>query len=141
MNWPLFKSITIPIQQKQNLLKHSKSEKPNESCALLFGKCIDGEAIIKDVFLTRNAEESPVNFTMDSMDLFKGYHMAEERNLEVVGIFHSHPNSKAYPSATDQKFMFTNPVVWAIHSGDSDEMRAFTLDSKEVNEIPISIIS
>jgi Predicted metal-dependent protease of the PAD1/JAB1 superfamily len=37
--------------------------------------------------------------------------------MDVIGIFHSHPNSDAYPSNTDKKFMQSNPVVWIIYSG------------------------
>ena len=36
--------------------------------------------------------------------------------IEVIGIFHSHPNSDAFPSKTDKKFMQSNPVVWIIYS-------------------------
>ena len=49
--------------------------------------------------------------------------------MEVVGIFHSHPNSEAYPSSTDKKFMYSNPVVWVIYSGISNEFKAYVLES------------
>ena len=49
--------------------------------------------------------------------------------MEVVGIFHSHPNSEAYPSNTDKKFMYSNPVVWVIYSGISNEFKAYVLES------------
>ncbi len=62
--------------------------------------------------------------------------MAEEKNLDVIAIFHSHPSSDAIPSNTDRKFMETNPVVWIIYSGVTEEFRAYVLDS-EVKEIPI----
>ena len=49
--------------------------------------------------------------------------------MEVVGIFHSHPNSEAYPSDTDKKFMDSNPVVWVIYSGISNDFKAYVLES------------
>jgi len=49
--------------------------------------------------------------------------------MEVVGIFHSHPNSEAYPSDTDKKFMYSNPVVWVIYSAISNEFKAYVLES------------
>ena len=63
--------------------------------------------------------------------------MAEEKNLDVVGIFHSHPNSQAIPSPTDKKFMHSNPVVWLIYSGEEKNFRAYILES-EIIEIPIN---
>ena len=43
--------------------------------------------------------------------------MAEEKGLDVVGIFHSHPKSLPSPSNTDIKFMKGNPIPWIIYSG------------------------
>ena len=105
------------------------NEKPNESCAILFG-IIDGQkTIVKEIFLTKNIDESPVNFTSSNEQLIKCYKTAEEKKMEVVSIFHSHPNSAAYPSNTDKKFMHINPVVWVIYSGISNEFKAYVLES------------
>ena len=92
--------------------------------------------MVKDLFLTENTEKSPVNFTISNEQLIQGYQEAEEKKLEVIGIFHSHPNSEPYPSNTDKKFMKINPVVWVIFSCLSKNFQAFTLDS-EIIEIPI----
>ena len=56
--------------------------------------------------------------------------------MEVVGIFHSHPNSEAYPSGTDKKFMNSNPVVWVIYSGISNDFKAYVLES-DILEVSI----
>ena len=90
----------------------------------------------KIFFLTENIEKSPLNFTISNKQLIEGYKIAEEKNMEVIGIFHSHPDSDAYPSNTDKKFMQSNPVVWVIYSGISKNFRAYFLES-EILEIPI----
>ena len=109
---------------------------PNESCAILFGDKGSSNVTVSQVFLTKNAEKSPQSFTISSEELLHAYSMAEEKNTSIVGIFHSHPDSKAYPSGTDRIFMRINPVVWVIYSGADKEFRAFVLDA-EVHEIPI----
>ena len=91
---------------------------------------------VSEVFLTKNIEESPVNFTISNEQLIEGYKIAEDKNLEMVGIFHSHPNSEAYPSNTDKKFMFSNPVVWVIYSGINKNFKAYTLES-DITEMSI----
>lgn len=127
--------IILSESHKKILKEHAKKEHPNESCALLFG--IAGKTVkVKEVFVTENIEDSPVNFTVSNEQLIEGYKEAEKKNLDVVGIFHSHPSSDAIPSNTDKKFMETNPVVWVIFSGVSEKFRAFVLDS-ETKEIPI----
>jgi len=89
-----------------------------------------------DLFLAENIEKSSVNFTISNEQLIEGYSIAEEKKMEVIGIFHSHPDSEAYPSNTDEKFMQSNPVVWIIYSGINKNFRAYVLES-EIKEIPI----
>ena len=134
----LKKSIVISQAQKELLLNHASKSDPNESCAILFGKIENEKSIVKDVFLTENIDDSPINFTISNEELLRAYKMAEEKNLDVVGIFHSHPGSNAYPSSTDKKFMYSNPVIWIISSGESNELKAFQLEP-EIIEIPIVI--
>ena len=124
--------IILSQSDKKTLSEYSENQKPNESCALLFGK--DNQ--VSDLFLTENIEKSPVNFTISNKQLIEGYKIAEEKELEVVGIFHSHPNSDAFPSNTDKKFMQSNPVVWIIYSGINKNFKAFLLES-DIIEIPI----
>ena len=131
------KSIVISKAQKELLLNHASKCKPNESCAILFGNVENEKNIVKDVYLTENIDESPVNFTVSNEELLKAYKMAEQKKLDIVGIFHSHPNSDAFPSNTDKKFMHTNPVVWLI-SGESNELKAFLLEP-EIIEISVVI--
>jgi len=134
----LKKSIVILKAQKELLLNHALKCKPNESCAILFGSIEDEKSTVKDVFLAENIDESPVNFTISNEELLKAYSIAEEKKLDIVGIFHSHPSSDAFPSSTDKKFMHTNPVVWIISSGESNELKAYLLEP-EIIEIPIVI--
>ena len=124
--------IILSKSDKKILTEHAENEKPNESCAILFGK----DNTVSEVFLTKNIEESPVNFTISNEQLIEGYKIAEEKKIDVVGIFHSHPNSEAYPSNTDKKFMQSNPVAWVIYSGANKDFRAYLLES-EIKEIPI----
>ena len=121
--------IIITESQKKILANHANNEKPNESCAILFGIVDSQKTTVKEIFLTKNIDESPVNFTISNEQLIKCYKTAEEKKMEVVGIFHSHPNSEAYPSSTDKKFMNINPVVWVIYSGISNEFKAYVLES------------
>lgn len=124
--------IILSQSDKKILTEHSENEKPNESCAILFGK----DNLVTEVFLAKNIEESPVNFTISNEQLIEGYKIAEEKKLEVIGVFHSHPNSDAYPSNMDKKFMQSNPVVWIIYSGVNKDFKAYLLES-DIIEIPI----
>jgi len=124
--------IILSESIKKILTNHAENENPNESCAILYGN----DETVSEVFLTKNIEESPVNFTISNEQLIEGYKIAEEKKLPVIGIFHSHPNSEAYPSSTDKKFMHSNPVAWIIYSGVNKNFKAYVLES-DVVEISI----
>ena len=124
--------IKLSDTDKKILSEYSENQKPNESCAILFGK----NDQVLDLFLTENIEKSSVNFTISNEQLIEGYKIAEEKKMEIIGIFHSHPDSDAYPSNTDKKFMQSNPVVWVIYSGINKNFRAYLLET-DIVEIPI----
>ncbi len=124
--------IKLSETDKKILSEHSENQKPNESCAILFGK----NDQVLDLFLTENIEKSSVNFTISNEQLIEGYKIAEEKEMEVIGIFHSHPDSDAFPSNTDKKFMQSNPVAWVIYSGINKNFRAYLLEI-DIVEIPI----
>ena len=92
--------------------------------------------MLKRFFSHKTSINSQTNFTISPEELLKGYQLAEKNQLEIVGIFHSHPNSDAIPSNTDKKFMQNNPVPWIIFSGVNNDLKAYLLDS-DVIEIPI----
>ena len=131
-------SIVLAQKEKDKLVTHAIGKQPNESCAMLFGKKVGDKWNVKEVFLTQNIDGSQTNFTISPEELLKGYQIAEKNQLEVVGIFHSHPNSDAIPSSTDMKFMQNNPVPWIIFSGVNNELKAYMLDSTII-EIQIKI--
>lgn len=126
------KTIILTQDQKQILIEHAKKSAPAESCALLFGHEESGTSTVNEVFLTQNMENSPVNFTISNDELLSGYKEAEKKGLDVIGIFHSHPHSKAMPSSTDKEFMTINPVVWMIFSNKENQLNAFVLESETI---------
>ena len=130
------KKILLPKVFRQSLEQHANVQSPLEACAILFGTSNDKTWETTDIFLTENIDKSEVNFTISNEQLMEGYTIAEDKGLDIVGIFHSHPNSQPSPSNTDIKFMKGNPVPWIIYSGITKEMKAYLLDS-DLIQIPI----
>ena len=131
-------SIVLAQKEKDKLIAHAIKQQPSESCAMLLGRRVGNNWNVKEVFLTQNIDDSQTNFTISPEELLKGYQIAEKNQLEVVGVFHSHPNSDAIPSNTDKKFMQNNPVPWIIFSGVNNDLKAYLLDSTII-EIQIKI--
>ncbi len=130
--------IILTKSQQQLLSNHADNERPNESCAILFGTEDEKEIKVEKIFLTKNIEKSPVNFTISAEQRLEADKMERELELKIIGIFHSHPDSQAYPSITDKKFMELNPVIWIIFSGTLRDFKAYVLEEK-ILEIQIKI--
>ena len=132
------KSLILSDKDKQELAKYAESEKPYESCAILIGNENESEWIIKKIFLTENTSKSKVTFTISPDEELRVDQIAKESDMEIVCIFHSHPESEAHPSETDKKFMRVNPFPWIIYSGTTKEMNCFILENENVKQIPIT---
>ncbi len=128
--------LILTEEQRQILSSEAINKKPNESCALLFGKKDNDKITISEIYPAENIEKSPINFTISNEQLIQGYKIAEDKGLEVIGIFHSHPDSEPYPSETDKKFMEINPVAWVIFSLVTNEFKAYMYES-ELITIPL----
>lgn len=124
------KIIKISESLRKNLELHANEQNPYEACAILLGNKDEKIWEATEIFLTENIEKSEINFTVSNEQLLEGYRIAEEKGLDVIGIFHSHPKSLPSPSNTDIKFMKGNPIPWIIYSGLTKEMKAYILDSE-----------
>jgi proteasome lid subunit RPN8/RPN11 len=71
---------------------------PDEGCGLLVGTP-DGE--VAQVVASPNVAASAKVYEIDPKVLLRTFRDAEQRGLEVIGVFHSHTHSEAYPSPTD----------------------------------------
>ncbi len=68
-----------------------------EACGLLGGS----RSRVEEVVPIKNAAESPVRFRMDPGEQIQALFGFEERGLELVAIYHSHPAGPPGPSETD----------------------------------------
>ncbi len=108
-----------------------------EICGFLFGRITDGKAIVEEIRFIPNRLNSPSAFEMDPLEMVRAIDEAEEKGLEVVGIFHSHLCAPV-PSLRDLKGMELWPVVWLI-AGSDGSCRAFVLEEGKTREIQIRL--
>jgi proteasome lid subunit RPN8/RPN11 len=80
-----------------NIVAHARDAAPAECCGLLVGA---GGTIIEAV-RTRNLAADPCRFLIDPEDHINARRDARRRGLDVLGFYHSHPQSAATPSPTD----------------------------------------
>ena len=121
------------------LIRHARNEYPNEACGILAGK--DGE--IKRIYAMTNTDRNPTTYFMDPKEQFRVFKEMRESNLELVGLYHSHVASAAYPSARDKEMAFYPEAVYLIISlenYDAPEVKAYRIQDGEVEEEKINIV-
>lgn len=84
---------------RQQMVEHCLAELPYEACGLLGGTPDPAEATV--LYPTRNVAESARLYTVDPLQHLKADRDAEARGLQLLGVFHSHTHTEAYPSPTD----------------------------------------
>lgn len=71
---------------------------PNEGCGLLVGS---SEGVVHEVVASDNVADSARIYEIDPKVLLATFRRADDDGLDVLGVFHSHTHSEAYPSPTD----------------------------------------
>ena len=78
-------------------MDHVNTHAPLEGCGLLAGK----NGRVEKVLIVRNQAQSPVRFVMDPYEQLHAFEWIESNNLDLIGIFHSHPDGPETTSPTD----------------------------------------
>jgi len=83
------------------MLAHCWDGLPLEACGLLGGMVAGDDVDATVCYPTANVAESARVYTVDPRGHLQADRDAESRGLSVVGVFHSHTHTAAYPSPTD----------------------------------------
>ena len=96
--------ITIAEKQLTEIREHGVRDYPYECCGLLLGRFNPGGKVVTETYPISNAREESAKrnrFLIAPEELMKGERYARDHDLEVVGFYHSHPDSPAVPSQYD----------------------------------------
>ena len=97
--------IKLTEQCINDIRSHGERDYPYECCGLLLGSFADdGLKLVSETYSISNAREEEAKrnrFLIRPEELLRGEGYARDRNLEVVGFYHSHPDSPAVPSQYD----------------------------------------
>ncbi|MGQ0745051.1 MAG: Mov34/MPN/PAD-1 family protein [Acidimicrobiales bacterium] len=91
--------LILEDRHRQMMVDHARRDLPNEACGLLAGEA--ESATVLAVYPCSNAEASPIIYTLDPRDHLRATRDAEGRGWEILGVYHSHTHTEAYPSPTD----------------------------------------
>ena len=99
-------AVALPRALADEIVEHARAGKPEEICGILRGRGLTATALVRG----RNVAADKIdNYEVDPQTLLLQFDFEDEGD-EMMGIYHSHPVSEAYPSATD---------AWNAHYPDS----------------------
>jgi proteasome lid subunit RPN8/RPN11 len=97
--------IALNQQQLTEIREHGQRDYPFECCGLLIGSFEqDGRKIVVETYPISNAREEEAKrnrFLIQPAELLRGERYAVKKKLDVIGFYHSHPDSPAVPSKYD----------------------------------------
>lgn len=130
--------IILKKADRDALIEHAIREFPDEACGILAGK--SGKA--EKVYEMTNTDKTAATFFMDAKEQFKVMKEIRNSGLEMVGIYHSHVASEAYPSSHDVEMAFYPEVSYVIVSlvdKDKPDIRSFKIKEGKIEEEELKI--
>ena len=114
------------------IVAHAREGKPHEVCGILRGR----GARVHQLVRGRNVAPDPrMDYVIDHQTLLRQFEFEEEGD-EMVAIYHSHPVSPAYPSASDAwnaHYPDSSYLICSLEEDDAPAVRAFRLTAHEVS--------
>lgn len=141
--------LKLPISLQQTINAHGAAAFPFEGCGLLLGRIENGDNVIVALHPAQNTwpveSEKPERFQISSDDMLQAELAAMAQDLELIGIFHSHPNHPPIASPRDLAWASWpgySYLITEIRDGQPRESRSWqlTADRTDFVEEVVAII-
>lgn len=140
--------IEIPPEVRRDLIEHALRQAPEEACGLLAGTLRPGSGgrLVERFYPIANEDHSPYRYRLDPREQQRAVDEIDQKGWEVVGVFHSHTHTAAYPSPTDvdqslgARTFYPNAafVLASLADHAAPDLRAYTISDQGVTEVVIS---
>ena len=115
------------------MIDHAYDCYPYEACGLLAGP---SESQASVAYPMTNASGSAKVYSLDPKEFMQVDRRAEENGLEILGVFHSHTHTQAYPSPTDVASAGVEQWHYVLVSLEHDDpsLRSFKIANGNISE-------
>ncbi len=104
--------LKIPKAVHDDIISHAKEGFPIEVCGILGGR----DGVVSAIYRMTNTDQSNEHFTMEPREQFSVVKELRTGGLEMLAIYHSHPETPARPSEEDIRLALTPNVSYLIVS-------------------------
>lgn len=139
--------LKISSKLLKQVQKHGEASYPEEGAGLLLGSKEGDCAVVRSILPLPNSREGSSRhnrYLITPQDLLKGEQEAARRGIDVIGVFHSHPDHPDQPSAFDREWALPNfaYMISSIYLASTVGSRSWRLsnDRKSFEEEIIYVI-
>lgn len=130
--------LTLPRALRATLRGWARAGYPEETCGLLIGESRPKGLVVREVRQATNLERSRAadRYVLDPVAFLDADRDAREAGLEILGFWHSHPDSPAVPSETDRTRAWVGYayVIVSVAADRSSDVRVWTLEDGTFQE-------
>jgi proteasome lid subunit RPN8/RPN11 len=127
--------IEIDAHPWQTMVLHAERTYPNECCGAMLGHTAGDIKRVTEALPLENVFAGSQNqrYEVRTTDLMRAEKLARDRGLDVLGIFHSHPDSDPYFSENDlqNSCPWYSFVVISVHNGAFSHAKSFLPDANQ----------
>ena len=139
-------SISFTRETWKTLKTISEQAYPFEGCGVLLGP-FGKDRLVQDIVTLRNVLKEQgrgrFDFSFSPQEFFETQRAAENKHLDIVGLFHTHPDHPPRPSATDTSQPLLAGwinIIAAVHGGKFKEAKAWWRDDEHHPFVETSLV-
>ena len=141
--------LRVAAEHIRAICAHAQSTYPQECCGLLLGKLSQDGKILIDAIATENvwsaqavesfsqidtkwqlSDNKSTHYTIAPEEILRVQKESRDRQLDIIGIYHSHPDHPAIPSEFDRvcAWQAYSYIIVSVPQGKADELQSWCLD-------------
>ena len=132
-------TLEIPDYIFEDMLEQVRAEAPIEACGILAGS----DSRVEKLYKMTNVEQRRDHFMMAPAEQFAAVKDIRLSSLDMLAIYHSHPETPARPSAEDVRFALSPGMIYVIVSllgNNGPVVKGFQIEDGSINEVPVKIV-
>ncbi len=132
--------LTLDPEVRDAIVAHARRDHPDEACGIVAGPVGSGRA--ERVVEMTNAARSMTQYEFEPAEQLRVYREMDDRDEEVVVVYHSHTATEAYPSRTDVRYASqpdAHYVLVSTRDADTAELRSYRIADDVVTEEEVRV--
>jgi proteasome lid subunit RPN8/RPN11 len=136
--------VNLNSEHLQTIYSHAETTYPEECCGLLLGYLNDNSKTVLEIIPTENTWSETSDpfgdstatkqrrYTIAPQVMLQVQKDARDRNLNIIGIYHSHINNPANPSEFDRQLAWQeySYIIVSVINGKVADIKSWILDDR-----------